>query len=83
MLKTELRSIYSQLCQDDMPMVRRSAASNLGKFAATVEYAHLKADIMSIFDDLTQDGNCVLISCATHVENVCHVSSILACFIML
>ncbi|KAK7269744.1 hypothetical protein RIF29_22479 [Crotalaria pallida] len=53
--KTELRSIYSQLCQDDMPMVRRSAASNLGKFAATVEYAHLKADIMSIFDDLTQD----------------------------
>ncbi|KOM36338.1 hypothetical protein LR48_Vigan02g248800 [Vigna angularis] len=53
--KTELRSIYSQLCQDDMPMVRRSAASNLGKFAATVEYAHLKADVMSIFEDLTQD----------------------------
>ncbi|KAL5070652.1 hypothetical protein RYX36_021539 [Vicia faba] len=53
--KTELRSIYSQLCQDDMPMVRRSAATNLGKFAATVEYTHLKADIMSIFDDLTQD----------------------------
>lgn len=40
-----------------MPMVRRSAASNLGKFAATVEYTHLKADVMSIFDDLTQDGN--------------------------
>lgn len=56
-LKTELRSIYTQLCQDDMPMVRRSAASNLGKFAATVEPAHLKTDIMSIFEDLTQDGN--------------------------
>lgn len=56
-LKMELRSIYSQLCQDDMPRVRRSAASNLGKFAATVEYAHLKADIMTIFEDLTQDGN--------------------------
>ncbi|KAF6147134.1 hypothetical protein GIB67_036853 [Kingdonia uniflora] len=54
-LKTELRSIYSQLCQDDMPMVRRSAASNLGKFAATVEPTHLKSDIMSIFEDLTQD----------------------------
>ncbi|RVX14030.1 Serine/threonine-protein phosphatase 2A 65 kDa regulatory subunit A beta isoform [Vitis vinifera] len=26
-----------------------------GKFAATVEAAHLKADIMSIFEDLTQD----------------------------
>ena len=59
-LKTELRAIYSQLCQDDMPMVRRSAASNLGKFAATVEAAHLKADIMSIFEDLTQDGMWIL-----------------------
>lgn len=57
MLKAELRSIYSQLCQDDMPMVRRSAATNLGKFAATVESTYLKSDIMSIFDDLTQDGN--------------------------
>lgn len=62
MSKTELRSIYSLLCQDDMPMVRRSAASNLGKFAATVEYAHLKADTMSIFEDLTKDGNWIHIS---------------------
>jgi hypothetical protein len=55
-LKIELRSIYSQLCQDDMPMVRRSAAMNLGKYAATVESAYLKTDIMSMFEDLTQDG---------------------------
>lgn len=37
-------------------MVRRSAATNLGKFAATIEPAHLKTDIMSIFEELTQDG---------------------------
>ncbi|KAK2647841.1 hypothetical protein Ddye_015330 [Dipteronia dyeriana] len=55
-LKTELRTIYRQLCQDDMPMVRRSAATNLGKFAATVEAAHLKAEIISIFEELTNDG---------------------------
>ncbi|KAK8940271.1 Serine/threonine-protein phosphatase 2A 65 kDa regulatory subunit A beta isoform [Platanthera guangdongensis] len=55
MLKAELRSIYGQLCQDDMPMVRRSAASNLGKFASTVEQSHLKADVMSMFEDLTHD----------------------------
>ncbi|KAL6582776.1 hypothetical protein OROMI_004854 [Orobanche minor] len=55
MLKSELRSIYSQLCQDDMPMVIRSAATKLGKFAATVEAAHLKTDIMSMFEVLTQD----------------------------
>ncbi|KAL9259653.1 Serine/threonine-protein phosphatase 2A 65 kDa regulatory subunit A beta isoform-like protein [Drosera capensis] len=55
MVKTELRSIYNQLCQDDMPMVRRSAATNLGKFAATVESTHLKSDVMPMFEELTQD----------------------------
>lgn len=55
-LKNELRTIYSQLCQDDMPMVRRAAATNLGKFAATIEQPHLKTDIMSMFETLTQDG---------------------------
>ncbi|KAI3515801.1 hypothetical protein L1887_14705 [Cichorium endivia] len=54
-LKTELRSVFSQLCQDDMPMVRRAAATNLGKFAATVESSHLKTDVMQIIEDLTQD----------------------------
>lgn len=56
MLKTELRATYSQLCQDDMPMVRRAAASNLGKFATTVESTFLIAEIMTMFDDLTKDG---------------------------
>jgi hypothetical protein len=44
-----------------MPMVRRAAASNLGKFAATVEQSHLKKEIVSIFDNLTQDGMYYLI----------------------
>ena len=39
-------------------MVRRSAALNLGKFAATVEAMYLKSDIMTFFRDLTQDGTC-------------------------
>ncbi|KAG5383743.1 hypothetical protein IGI04_035213, partial [Brassica rapa subsp. trilocularis] len=38
-----------------MPMVRRAATTNLGKFVATIESAHLKTGIMSMFDDLTQD----------------------------
>lgn len=54
--KNELRTIYGQLCQDDMPMVRRAAATNLGKFAATVETSYLKTNIMPMFEDLTQDG---------------------------
>ncbi|KAL6560819.1 hypothetical protein OROHE_005996 [Orobanche hederae] len=59
MLKSELRSIYNQLCQDDMPMVIRAAATKLGKFAATVEAAHLKTDIMSMLEVLTQDVDSV------------------------
>ncbi|RWW01640.1 hypothetical protein BHE74_00032475 [Ensete ventricosum] len=59
-LQAELRSMYGQLCQDDMPMVRRAAASNLGKFAATIVPSQLKTDILSLFEDLTQDGNLFL-----------------------
>ncbi|KAL0678650.1 hypothetical protein Bca4012_006631 [Brassica carinata] len=54
-LKTELRSSYSQLCQEDMPMVRRAAASNLGKFATTLESAFLNVEIMTMFNGLTKD----------------------------
>uniref|UniRef100_A0A0D3CD66 Phosphatase PP2A regulatory subunit A/Splicing factor 3B subunit 1-like HEAT repeat domain-containing protein n=1 Tax=Brassica oleracea var. oleracea TaxID=109376 RepID=A0A0D3CD66_BRAOL len=54
-LKTELRSSYSQLFKDDMSMVQRAAASNLGKFASTVESSYLVAEIMTMFDDLTKD----------------------------
>ncbi|KAI6674191.1 hypothetical protein NL676_002097 [Syzygium grande] len=36
-------------------MVGRSVATNLRKFAPTVEAVHLKTDILSIFEDLTQD----------------------------
>lgn len=42
-----------------MPMVRRAAAANLGKFAATVEGSYLRSDIMSMFEDLTQDGKII------------------------
>ncbi|KAI3704232.1 hypothetical protein L1987_74448 [Smallanthus sonchifolius] len=46
------------LFSDDMPMVRSVAATNLGKFAATMEPAHLKTH-MQIFEDLTQDDEVV------------------------
>lgn len=64
-LKTDLRTMFSQLCQDDTPMVRKSAASNLGKFASFVEVTHLKTFIMPIFEDLIQDG----------MSNICTISN--------
>ena len=55
-VRSELRTLFGQLSHDDMPMVRRSAALNIGKFAATVEPQYLKTDILSFFKDLTNDG---------------------------
>lgn len=55
-VRTELRTLYGQLSHDDMPMVRRSAAQHMGKFAATVEPAMVTQDILGFFKDLTNDG---------------------------
>ncbi|CAI7784492.1 unnamed protein product [Closterium sp. NIES-54] len=53
--RADLRTLYGQLSHDDMPMVRRSSALNMGKFAATVEPQFLKLDILEFFKDLTND----------------------------
>ncbi|XP_019253701.1 PREDICTED: 26S proteasome non-ATPase regulatory subunit 13 homolog B-like isoform X2 [Nicotiana attenuata] len=46
-LRNELIIMYSQLCQDDMPMVRRAAATNLGKFAVSM----IMAPFLAMADD--------------------------------
>lgn len=73
-LKTELQGIYSQLCQYDMLMVRRSVATNLRKFAPTVEAVHLKTDILSIFEDLTQDRMQILTYVSLSTNTFCKVA---------
>lgn len=54
--RAELRALYGQLSHDDMPMVRRSAALHMGKFAATVEPQLVNQEILTFFKDLTNDG---------------------------
>lgn len=55
-LRNELRTMYRELCRDDMPNVRKAAAVNIGKFIATIEQPHVKNDIMLMFKDLVKDG---------------------------
>lgn len=43
------------MCQDDTPMVRRSAAAKLGEFAKVVENEYLKSDLIAMFVILAQD----------------------------
>ncbi|CAG0892029.1 unnamed protein product [Cyprideis torosa] len=54
-IKTELRTLFKELCQDDTPMVRRAAASKLGEFAQVVEYEHVKDELIPMFTHLAND----------------------------
>lgn len=54
-VKSELRNLFRQLCQDETPMVRRAAAGKLGEFAKVVEVEYLKADLIPMFVQLAQD----------------------------
>ena len=55
-LRADLRQLYSKLCRDDTPMVRRAAAFRLGRFAETMDPDTISKDIIPLFQDLTQDG---------------------------
>ena len=53
--KAEFRGMFGQLCRDDTPMVRRSAAQNLGNFAEVVQQEHVKLELLPLFKLLAQD----------------------------
>lgn len=71
-IKSELRQLYSQLCRDETPMVRRAAAQKLGAFAKAVEKDYVSRELMPLFTDLMQDGGVGLCSwagnCAWHAS---------------
>ncbi|OQR91884.1 serine/threonine-protein phosphatase 2A 65 kDa regulatory subunit A [Achlya hypogyna] len=53
--KKELRDLYTTLCGDDTPMVRRAAALNIGKFGAKMEKDIFVSTILPLFKVLTGD----------------------------
>ncbi|TMW63863.1 hypothetical protein Poli38472_002804 [Pythium oligandrum] len=53
--RKELRDLFQVMSNDDTPMVRRAAASNIGKFAAAVEKEHLTGLVLPLFKALTSD----------------------------
>jgi serine/threonine-protein phosphatase 2A regulatory subunit A len=82
--RAEMRQTYTRLCSDDTPMVRRAAASNLGKFSATVEKEFLLSEMLALFKSMCADDqdsvrllaieNCTAFGqLLTEPENVQHV----------
>lgn len=53
--RAQLREMFQTLCGDDTPMVRRAAASNLGKFAANIEKDFVMSVILPLFKTLGMD----------------------------
>ncbi|KAK5666179.1 protein phosphatase 2A structural subunit [Batrachochytrium dendrobatidis] len=51
----ELRTLYSQLCNDDTPMVRRAAATCLAKFTRALSKPHVISSLLPFFNSLAQD----------------------------
>lgn len=54
-IQTELRSHYSQLVHDETPMVRRAAATNLGKFVKAMPSDVVIKDMIPLFQFLAGD----------------------------
>jgi serine/threonine-protein phosphatase 2A regulatory subunit A len=59
-LKSDLRQMYTRLCHDETPMVRRASAHKLGTFAKVVERDAVSRELLPLFTDLTQDGEWVM-----------------------
>lgn len=53
--KGTLRSLYSTLCQDDTPMVRRAAAKHIGELASVVERECVVPELLPLFTALAGD----------------------------
>lgn len=51
----DLRRMFSQLCHDDTPMVRRAAATHLSKLTKKLAKEHVLQDIIPLFTSLAQD----------------------------
>lgn len=47
--------MFAKLVEDDMPMVRRAAAQNLGKLAAVTDMSHVKTVLLPLFNRIISD----------------------------
>lgn len=74
-LKEELRNLFSNLCGDDTPMVRKAAYKNLGMFGAEVSAAHFQTDIVPLIKTVSQDDVDIMrletINCCVAIGSRC------------
>jgi len=54
-VQSDLRSLFNNLCNDDTPMVRKSAFTQLGPYALTLQRQYLKSDVYPIVKAIAVD----------------------------
>ncbi|KAI9090824.1 armadillo-type protein [Phlyctochytrium arcticum] len=54
-LQEELRRLYTQLCHDDTPMVRRAAGTHLAKLTKQVSKENVLSEMIPLFKSLAAD----------------------------
>ncbi|KAF0691128.1 Aste57867_17585 [Aphanomyces stellatus] len=54
-IQAEMRAMFGQLCRDDLPLVRKAAASSLGSFASMMDPQSANNEILPLFLALAQD----------------------------
>lgn len=54
-IKMEIRKVYTNLCKDESPLVRRSFGSNLGDFIKVLELHYLKEGFIPISESFSKD----------------------------
>lgn len=54
-IKEEMRKMFTHLCTDDTPMVRRAAAKELGPFSKTLAHDVLLSELLPAFRKLASD----------------------------
>ena len=54
-IQSDLRSLFNNLCNDDTPMVRKSAFTQLGPYALTLQRQYLKSDVYPIVKAIAVD----------------------------
>lgn len=53
--KLEIRQLFSELANDDTPMVRRATASNIAEMASVIEKEFIKTDLLPLWQLLMKD----------------------------
>lgn len=70
-----LRKLYTTLCSDETPMVRRAAAAKLGGLVKVVEKSYVVSELIPVYRQLVQEDtqDSIRVSCVDTAVTLCSI----------